>query len=714
MFPSNRDAYAIFASIFLMGFNLVTELPIWFSVLCIAAGIFYAWLLYRGKQQNDQFSPAAKRILFVLRSALVAILAFLLLGPMLRTYQRQVEKPVIILALDASSSLINSSDSSGVRMEITGALDQLRENLSKEYDVRTYSFGDHTREGFETTFSDKATNFTDLYNTLDVNYANRNVGAILIASDGLYNQGESPVYGPSRVKVPVYTMALGDTTIRKDLAITRINSNRMAFLGNSFPLEIILDAKQCAGEAVTLQIQEDSVPVFSKSIMITGNNFHSGIPVFLEAKNKGIRHYRVSVNVLNGEVTAVNNVRDLYIEIAENRQKILILANAPHPDLAALKSAIEVSPNYEVTIVPDGKFSGRSANFNLVIFHNLPSVNTAADEFIKQVREGGIASWYILGASVNLTKFNALNSGLTIQAPGTVKINEVQAVTDAGFTLFTFSDNLAREINQWPPLSAPFGVYNVNAAVSSLLFQKIGAVSSRQPLLYFNTSGQGKSAVLTGEGLWRWKLADAGNAVPGELFRELVSKTVQYLVIRENTSPFRIYTSTAFNENEPVQFDAQLFNPGGEPVNNPEVKLVIVNSEGKRFPYTFSRNEKNYSLNAGQFPVGRYNYNAEVKLGSNLFRQSGEFSVNALQLESASTVADHQVLYALSDRSGGRLFFPTQIKAISDSIISREDVKPVTFRQRKLTELINMPWVFFGLMALVSTEWFIRKRSGSY
>lgn len=696
-----------------MGINLITELPLWFSIFCVALGVGYAWLLYR-KDIHAQFNSTQRKLLVIFRAVLVSFLAFLLLGPMLRTYKRQVEKPVIVVALDASASLINSRDSSAIKTEIGKSLASLTNKLGNDFDVRLYSFGDHAREGLDTSFQDKLTDFSELFATLDVNFANRNVGAVVIASDGLYNRGESPVYGPSRVKVPVYTIALGDTTIRKDLAISRVNHNRVAFLGNSFPIEVVLDAKQCAGAQVMLRILEDSVDVFSKAITIAGNRFHADIPVFLDAKKKGIRHYKIQVSVLEGEVTAVNNTRDIYIEIVENKQKILVIAAAPHPDLSALKNAIESSPNYEVVVNPDGQWDGRLKDYNLIIFHNIPSSSGNGNNAIKLAEVNAIPAWYILGASTAIESFNELKTGLAIQSPQPLKINDVQAITDAGFTLFTLSENLAKDISSWPPLQSPFGVYTVNGSMASLLYQKIGNVSSRQPLFYFAAQQQQKYAVLTGEGLWRWKLVDYSSNGNDENFREVISKTVQYLVARENNSPFKVFTESSFGENEALVFDAQLINPAGQPVNEPEARLVILSRDGKKFPYTFSRTDKNYTLNAGQFPSGRYSFTAEVKLGEQLYRQQGEFSVNALQVENASTVADHQVLFALSDRTGGRLFNPEAVLQLADSIRAREDVKPVSFQEKKLSELINLPWVFFLLVILLSTEWFIRKRSGSY
>ena len=125
-------------------------------------------------------------------------------------------------------------------------IEKVASGLGGDYEVKLLSFGDHVRDDFDFNFSDKETDFSGLYRDLDAKFANRNVGAIVIASDGLYNEGSNPVYGPDRLKVPVYTIALGDTTIRKDIVIAKVNTNKMAFLGNNFPMDVWVDARQAA------------------------------------------------------------------------------------------------------------------------------------------------------------------------------------------------------------------------------------------------------------------------------------------------------------------------------------------------------------------------------------------------------------------------------------------------------------------------------------
>jgi hypothetical protein len=106
---------------------------------------------------------------------------------------------------------------------------------------------------------------------LDVRYGNRNVGALVIATDGLYNRGSNPLYHVSGLQVPFFAIALGDTVVRKDVRIGRINFNKTVYLGNSFPVEVTVEARQAAGEQITLTVMEDSACFISRPVNITNN-----------------------------------------------------------------------------------------------------------------------------------------------------------------------------------------------------------------------------------------------------------------------------------------------------------------------------------------------------------------------------------------------------------------------------------------------------------
>ncbi len=692
-------------------FQLITESPAWLSVFCVLAGALFALLLYRKDKNMGEVKSWLRWLMMSLRFVVITLLSFLLLTPLLRTLTRQIEKPIVIIAQDNSESIITNKDTTFLRGKYRADLLAIAGELSEKFEVKVLSFGDKVNESQDFNFNEKRTDLSALLDEADIRYANRNVGALIIASDGLYNSGSNPIYHP--LKVPVYTIALGDTIARKDLLVGAVNYNRIAYLNNSFPVEVTVVGRECSGVSTTLTLSEDSSILFSRQINISGNSFRQAIPFHLDAKKKGIHHYKISLSAVNGEITTTNNVKDIYVEVKESKRKVLIIADSPHPDIAALKKAIESNENYEVKVSTIDKPEANIKDAQLVILHQLPSVDHPATDMIRSIKSNDIPCLYILGSQTNVNAFNQLEAGIAIRN-SLNKGNEVKPALNNNFNLFTVEDGLKNSVRTFSPLITPFGDYVITAQGSSLLSQQIGSVVTGQPLLFLGENTGGKTGILCGEGCWRWRMNDYQLNQNFDVFNSIISKAVQYLSITETKGRFKVSCKSSFNENEPVVMDAEVYNDNYELINTSDVSVTITSREKKSYPFTFSKTERAYTLNAGILAPGDYHYKAQVKQGDKLYATEGDFSVNALQVEQNETVADHQLLYTLSQKTGGQLFYPSQLNELSALLQSKDDIKSVSFSQIKLIDLVNLKAIFFLLLAMLTIEWFLRKRSGGY
>jgi hypothetical protein len=433
----------------------------------------------------------------------------------------------------------------------------------------------------------------------------------------------------------------------------------------------------------------------------------------LEANSKGVHHYRISLEPITGEATLLNNYCDLFVEVIEEKQKVLVLAAAPHPDITAIRQTLEEGSRYEVEVAFPTTFKGTFNGYKLVILHQLPDRSGLASGLLANLRKADLPIWYILGSQSDLTAFNGMQTHLNVRS-NLSKTNEVTGQPSKDFTLFTLREETTNLLNRFPPLQSPFGSYQSSPGASVLLFQQQGQITTQNPLLSFFASLESRSAVLAGEGLWRWRMQNFSNQGNHEAFDDLVLKTVQYLSTKEDRSPLRVLYKTRFQENEPLVFDAELYNDAHELVNESELKMNIANDQGKNFSFAFSRTERAYILNAGRLAPGKYRFDASTTLGSRTLHKTGEFVVMPLQVEFASGTADLDLLYALSQRHDGALFTVDQLDSLAQRIEAREDVKPVVYSEQKLSELINLKVLFFVLLFLLSAEWLLRKRSGSY
>jgi hypothetical protein len=670
-------------------------------------GLSYAFILYYWQKH---LHGTLRQGLFILRTLAVAAIAFLLFAPPIKTSSKTTEKPLIILAQDNSAS-INISKPSGFNPKTYAAdFTKLEKTLSKDYEVRSVSFGSDVKKGLQFSFSEKLSNLSSVFKMIDNDFANRNIGAVILASDGIYNQGGNPIYESKNLKAPVYTIALGDTVPKRDLLISNVNYNNIAFLDNQFQIEVNVEAYQASGASTTLTVSDQSGSLFRKALNIRSNEFRTTIPVTLPAKRKGIQRFQISVSPVTEELSVNNNVQSIFVEVVDGRQNVLIIANAPHPDIAALRQSIEINKNYNVQVVmPDAVEEAQVRKAGLIILHQLPSISNPAQKILQMVSSKPVL--FILGAQSNTGSFSLAQNVLTINSSGSTQ--DVFPASQTDFYGFKLSDLTKTRMQSFAPLVAPFGNYGQKGPASVALMQKIGKVVSNMPLLIFGGDQQRRVGVLAGEGIWRWRLEEFKESNSHEALNELLSKTVQYLSSRDDKRKFRVYTAkNSFDENENVVFNGELYNDAYELVNTPEVNIALKNRDGKSFSYLFSRSGNAYMLDAGILPAGEYRFEARTKLGNKDHQAVGQFVVRQQQAELQQTTANHQLLFALADQNGGQMIYPGQLNRLPNLIEANENVKTVVYEDRKYEDPINYKIVFFLILALISGEWFLRKRNG--
>lgn len=701
-----------------MNFQLFTDYPSWFWLLCLAGALLYAGGMYfREKKMKDALQNKWwLRALSAIRFLAVFIIAFLLLNPYLKSRLNETEKPVVVIVQDNSSSIKSVVGDAAAYRE---KLDNLYKSLDDKFDVRTYTFGNTLQEGFDSlNYSEKSTDISTALTSINNLYENLNVGAIILASDGIYNTGSNPVYIKNDLGAPMYTIALGDTTAKKDIRITRVLHNNIVYLNDKFVVTAELEAIFCKDARTKASIVEIT-PTNTKSlgelpININEENFSTTLNWEINADAPGIKHYQVRVSAIDGEHTTVNNTRDIFVEVLDARQKILILANAPHPDLNALRQSIESNKNYDVTVQLAPDWRGQGSDYDVIILHQLPSAKNTIPTLISEIQNKQIPTWFITGNQTATNVFNKAQSLVSINSNGQ-SANEVTGNYQNVFNLFNLEEKTISLFPKLPALNAPYGQYTVSPASQSILNQKIGNVNTKNPLLIYSLAGSSKTAILFGENIWKWRLYDYVINTNQDATNELVSKTLQYLSTKNDKKQFRVNQArSVINENEPVLLDAELYNDSYQLINEPDVTLTIKNQDGKDFPFQFSKNNKSYTLNAGFFPAGNYTYEGKVVYNGKEFKDNGAFSISPLRLESINTTADHRLLNQLAVQTGGKMVYPDQIASLTDIINQSAAAKPVMREIIKTQSVINLKWIFFLILTLLSIEWFVRKFMGGY
>lgn len=692
-----------------MNLRILTEAPWWFLLFCLLAALIYATILYNRDRTFSEIKPWIWWLMASLRFVAVFFLSFLLMSPLIKTVSREIEKPLILVLQDESASVGNIRDSVTFKSSYRKKMNDLLESLGEDFDIRTYSVGASIKQALTFKFEGAETDLSTPVNTLRARYVGRNIGAVILASDGLFNRGSNPLYSYPDLKAPVYTIGLGDTTVFRDLVIREVRHNRTAFRGNTFPVEITIDARKCSGESLQLAVYRNNKVLFTRNLQISGNRFNTIVPVYLDASDVGLLRYRVSVTELPNELTYSNNETDFVIEVIENKQVVLCLYAAPHPDIGTIKNILESNPGYEFRAMNINEFNGELRDINLLVLHQVALESGRTRDML----QSEIPVWHILGSQTSVANFNSLKSGVEI-TDNRGNTNEIQADPDRNFSLFTIDEEHLRRISGFPPLISPFGNFLKRGEVQTLFNQKMGAVRTTMPLMYFNVAGNRKMVITAGEGLWKWRLSEFSSFGNHEAVSAVVLKTVQYLSSPEIRTPFRLYYNKSYAENEPVVFNAECFNETGELVNQTDIQITITNEEGRSYLYAFNRTDRAYTLNAGYLPAGVYNFNAKTSLSGKTITRSGMFTVMELFAEKTETVADYSLLQSLALKTGGKFYPYGDMSALASDIRSRNDIIPVSFMQKRLDDMINLKWIFILLTLLLSAEWFLRKHNGAY
>lgn len=693
--------------------NLVLDYPLWFVGLCMLVGLAYALGLYYREVSFAEKSTTYNRILGFLRWATVTIICLLLLDPVMRSVTTEKRAPIVVLAHDNSES-IRERTSEAELAQYQQNMQKLQAILGEKYELRTYTFGDKLRDSLDFSYTDKVTNIASLFEQIYDLYSNQNLSTVIMASDGVYNQGNNPIYPALKLNLPIFTIALGDTVPKKDLVLKRTYNNQIAYLGDKFSVQMDIGAVNCAGASTRLVVRKGSATLVDKPLSIDKDDFFKTEELLLDASQAGIQKYTISLSTVAGELSTANNSKDIYIEVLDARQKILILAESPHPDLGTFKRVISNNKNYEVQIRYPETLKENVNGFDMVVLHQLPSNRNKITDVLNTLQNGKIPHLYVVGTQTNLVDFNQSQGLLSINGR-TNQNNPAEAVMAPVFNLFTIDKRVTENLNKLPPLVAPFGDFSARANASVLLTQKIGSVDTKYPLLMFGEERGTKKGILAAEGFWSWRIADYAQHQTFDIFDELLNKTIVYLSSKEDKRKFRVFVSNnLYRENEQISIDAELYNANYERINTPEANLEVTDGEGKKYPYVFNKTSNAYNLNLGKLPVGDYKFEAKTNHNGETFTAGGAFSVQSIQLELFETTADHRLLYNLAQQNGGQMVYSNEIEKLAELIQAKGFAKPILYDTVKTRSLIHQKWIFFLLLGLLTAEWFLRRYWGSY
>lgn len=692
--------------------RFVSDISIWWLVPWLAISIVTALYLYKNESWVAELKKSWQLLLKGLRASALFLIGLLLIGLLFEAVNYRIEKPVFITLIDNSSSMKNYKDSLTVKSTIESFEQKLNERYGSKFDFVHYTVASKVTEDGEVNFKELTSDLSQGFEEIHTNFYNRNIGGIAFFSDGNFNRGTNPIYSAEKISLtPIFTIGVGDTIPKKDQYIKNVASNEIAFLKNKFPVEIDVEAIKAGKSTATVTISNNGQQVASQSVQFTDGKYdYKHLSFLIDATKVGYQQYTVAISRGNNEYNYSNNIRNFYIEILDARSKVLLLAGAPHPDVAALKSVIEKDENLEVTSVLTKDWDKNLKNVDLIIWHE-PGIQY--DPSIqRKIEEAKIPVFHCLGPNTTSSTIQKLNIGVSTIAGN--QTDEVQAKLNSGFQLFEVSTELQAALNFFPPLKTKFGDVKLAAGNDVMLYQRIGTIQKNEPLLFFGSKNGTKYGVLYGEGVWKWKMNEYVRFGDQKNFTELIQKITQYLVVKQNTSSLRVTTPKRFTKDEDILLKAEFYNESLELITVPTIQLTLKNEKKKISKHEFGVTGNFYKLSLGKLKPGKYQWSATCKHNGKSYSKSGIFVVEDIQLENLDTRANHTVLNQLSENSNGKFYALANADQLINDIEKRGDIVEMSYREASFNDLIDYKWLFILLILILGLEWFLRRWFGAY
>lgn len=688
-------------------FQLGTNPGFILACILIAAGVTYYFYHKQGI-----WSKAVHYILAGLRFLLVFLVCFLFLDPSIQTIKNTIEKPILAILVDNSSSVGLVKDSAYHKQIIEQVKSVKIELQEADIDVLTFDLSGK-KDLDEVDFDGDVTNISAGLSGITSAYQSRNLAGVLLVSDGIYNRGLSPEY--VNEQVPIFTLGLGDTTVHKDILIHSVKANKTAFIENKFPVKVVLKQRGFNKRKVNVSLKKGDTIVVEKKVQLKKAGVQEVI-FYLEEDVLGMQKYQLHVTPLEGEITGENNTRNVYVEIVDYKEKVLVYASAPHPDVKLMKKILEQREKYQVDIYIES-ISKRKITpeaYNLIVLHQFPA-KSSQGIYLEKVIASKVPLLFIIGANTDIKRFNNVNKTLKINVRGGVQTDEVMGAYNSTFDAFQLDGNyISNLLNKMAPLEVPFGEYKFATNAQVLLHQRVGSVVTDRPLVLVQQNGEIKEAVIVGEGYWRWSMIEYAENSEQRMMTDIFTKTVQYVLSKDDKRNFKFRTvKSEFYASEEVIFQIEALNSLREQIDNVSIHLDIYKEDTLKRSIDFKTGVDKKSYEMGRFAEGIYKYKSTAIVLGKKINVSGSFTVKKKQLEALNLTADHRVLNQLSSNNNGVFYRIENSASLSDELIAA-DFKQIIHSEEKTMPLKELWWYFVVLVLLATLEWSIRKAKGGY
>lgn len=621
----------------------------------------------------------------------------LLINPKFTKNEYTLEKANLIVLTDNSSSVEIAAN------DVTSILDQIKSTaaLKDQFNVTEYLFGTNLVASDSISFTDKNTNVSQALTQLKAIYANTKTAVILL-SDGNQTIGVDYGYLGNQLKYATYPIAIGDTTQYEDVRINAVNSNKFAFLENKYPIEIGVSYAGNSSIFATVTVVVNGKSSYRENIKLSRTDNVKTINTLLNASSVGIKNIQVSVSTIPNELNTKNNQKSSVVEVIDEKTNIVIVSDLVHPDIGALKKAIESNEQRAVSI--------KKPNVNLksldeadVFILYQPNASFSAIYNYLQKKKSSVFT--IIGEDVNANFINRIQK--TFRVDGDYPEQETFPVLNSAFTKFDISGFSTDEL---PPLNYGGGLLDYGGG-EPLLRKKIMGKIFDAPMLFALDNEEGKQLVLFGENIWKWRMQSFRSNQNFENFDDFIGKLMLYLASNKTKNRLNLDFEKIYEGSSDAKIKASYFDEAFVFDANATLILKLKNSstgDSSEIPMLLKSNFYEADLSN----LAPDNYSFTVMVEDENRSKSGSFTILDFDVEQQFSATDFKKLGQLASSTGGALYFPNQIEDLLTKITNDRQYVPTQKSTKNVVSLIDFRILLGLIIAALSAEWLIRKYNG--
>lgn len=626
------------------------------------------------------------------------LLLLMLLNPEISSDTTKNKKPKLYLLSDQSKSISYFKENAVLDRDISVLMSN--NELKEKFEISLLSFGNGIQQVDSVPYSLESTNIYKALTQIQ-NVSKKDQHAIVLLTDGNQTNGSSLEY--IRSKNPVFPVIYGDTTIYNDLAIEQVNTNRFSFLNNNFPIEILVSYNGDKTINSTFRLQKNGKTVYRKQLKLSSSKQSEIITTNLKSDKIGIQYFKAEVLPITTEKNSKNNQKEFSIEVIDEQSKIGLFSTVVHPDIGALKRAMESNKQRKVELINPEKDNYQINDFELVILYQ---PNIKFQSLIEAIKKDSRNYLLVSGTVTDWSFVNNMNLGIRKQVLS--QKEDFLPKYNSNFLGF-YQEDIG--FNDFPPLSDVYGRLVFSQPYESFLFQSINGIETNQPLLASSANSNQKVVFILGEGLWKWRSFIFRKQNNFEEFDQFVNTLVQYSTKTKDKSRLRIDYEALYPANSTIIVQAEYLDETlkFDPRVNVEMKLRNRDTQ-KEISLPFSLKESRYELKVNNLDAGNYEFSVSV-IGTNVFKR-GRFSISEYSVEEQFSSANRNNMAMIATNTNGKVYYKNQIHTLVEDLVQNKSFYTIQKTQKTTRRLIEWQWILFTIVALLSLEWFIRKYFG--